>query len=640
MILNKLLCFMLAISIMITSTRVVYASDASNLFQTGGIQVKQDVYQMKDGKRVRIDHSKFYIGQTMSYVVDITNKMNASYVRVYARIILDGEDLPNNYLVGIPDTWIQKGEYWYNIVPMQKKEKNNFCTGIFLPDSLSGKTLDIVTRVEAIQEYGFKPDFNSDEPFEGILIEDTKVSGDASTPDVVENGITFDDSLSAMIDNKDFLSGIGEIMPGQQVSDEFKVSNSSKRVIKLKLVADDNYTARPNLYNIELDIERDDTLIYDGLLHDEVFKEGLVLGTFDNEEESTFKFTISAPIELTNSDAKKASSVAWHFNSEVVAPSQGNEGGGDEDDSQSETTPSTEDTEKPDGSIPSRPDESSPNKPDESSSNKPDESSPSRPDESSPNRPDESLPSRPDGSTDDAKNPSLGTGLERPTGSVDIGTDDESKPSGNNPNKPSSGSNRHYGTGRFVSTTAINSIMYESPDPSLKKGIDGEWVLIDQEKHQWRFKFSNGMYAADGWLFIRNPYYNNLDEYSWYHFDDKYMTYGWIKGTGDIWYYGHSVSDGDLGTLVKGWHHDQEDGRDYYLDPITGIMHSGWTYIDSKWYYFAKTVDTFKQNWFWNTEVGRWFYDMLGNRPYGSMYKDEMTPDGYKVNQEGVWDIK
>lgn len=621
---NKLLCFLLAVSITITSTRVVYASDAGNLFQTGGIQVEQDVYQMKEGKRTRIDHSRFYIGQTMSYVVDITNKMNASYVRVYARIILDGKDLPNNYLVGISDNWIQKGEYWYNTVPMGKKEKINFCTGIFLPDSLSGKKLDIVTRVEAIQEFGFKPDFNSDTPFEGILIEDTKVSGeDTSVTDTENNGIEFDDSLSAMIDNKDFLSGIGELMPGEVVSDEFKVSNSSKRVVKLKLVAEDDYVTRPTLYNVELDIERDEALIYDGLLHDECFKEGLVLGTFDNEEESTFKFTISVPAELTNADAKKASSVSWHFDSEVVTPSQ-------DDKKPDETKPdSSEPESSPDNNEtkPAKPDESSPDRP-----TKPDESTSDKP-----IKPDETNQS----TSDDPKNPSYGTGLSRPTQSVD--KVDETTPSNpSKPSKPSSGGGspkRNYGTGRKVSTTAIDNVMYESPDPSLKTGIDGEWVLIDQEKHQWRFKFSNGTYAANGWLFIRNPYYNNLDEYSWYHFDAEYMTYGWIKGTGDIWYYGHAVSDGDLGTLVKGWHHDQEDGRSYYLDTITGIMKSGWTNIDGKWYYFAKTVDTFKQNWFWNTNMGRWFYDMLGNRPYGSMYKDEMTPDGYKVNQEGVWDV-
>lgn len=190
------------------------------------------------------------------------------------------------------------------------------------------------------------------------------------------------------------------------------------------------------------------------------------------------------------------------------------------------------------------------------------------------------------------------------------------------------------------SNTAIDNIVYENPDPSLKKGIDGgEWILVDDQKHLWKYEFSNGSFAKDGWIYVRNPYYNNLSEYSWYHFDtNKYMSFGWIKSKNDNWYYGHSISDGDLGTLVYGWHYDLEDNRTYYLDPISGIMQSGWQLISGKYYYFAKIEDTYKQNWFWNTAVGRWIYDMLGDRPYGSMYINEKTPDDYIVNDIGVWE--
>ena len=50
-----------------------------------------------------------------------------------------------------------------------------------------------------------------------------------------------------------------------------------------------------------------------------------------------------------------------------------------------------------------------------------------------------------------------------------------------------------------------------------------------------------------------------------------------------------------------------------------------------KFYYFTRLEETYRQNWFWNTKVGRWIYDFLGYRTYGSMFVQEETPDGYQV---------
>lgn len=611
---KRLYSFLLTVIMVIMNFMCTYASDNS-LLHTGGISVDQDVYQVNDkGKRVPIDHGKFMFGQEMSYVVDIKNKLNACYVRIHAEVLLDDESIPNTYLTGIDDTWIRKGNYYYRTVPLMKKEKVNFCSGIRLPVSLDGEKLDIITKVEAIQEYLFTPDFDADEPFCGIPIEDVSVSEDVRVPDKGEQSIKFDDSLGAIVDNKDFLKELGGVMPGQQVSDKFTVQNGSKRVLRLKMVSKDNQTTSttPTKYSIMLQINKDNKKIFDGYLYDEVFKTGLVLGTIDDNESAVFEFIIKVPVALTNEEAMKASLVNWEFDGELI-----NKPVESDKPSESETEPeqlSESESESDSGST--------------------------------------DKPTKPTDSTTEGEQPSIDTGA-RPTSPVIIEStvtdevDDTTKDELNKPdtggNKPNTGGSKPSGGGsgggRKFSDEAINNIMYESPDPTLKVGIDGEWVLINQEKQQWRFKFSNGAYAANGWLYVRNPYFNNLDEYSWYHFDDRYMSFGWIKGTGDIWYYGHEISDGDLGTLVKGWHHDKEDGRSYYLDLYTGIMKSGWTVIDGKWYYFAKTTDTFKQNWFWNTSVGRWFYDMLGNRPYGSMYREEMTPDGFLVNSDGVWGL-
>ena len=115
------------------------------------------------------------------------------------------------------------------------------------------------------------------------------------------------------------------------------------------------------------------------------------------------------------------------------------------------------------------------------------------------------------------------------------------------------------------------------------------------------------------------------------------MQFGWIRTENGNWYFCHEVSDGNLGKLKRGWHLDGSDKRTYYLDPVTGIMQTGWRKIGEQMYYFTPLEFTKRQNWFWNTEIGRWLYDFLGYRTYGSMYQNEITPDGYYVDENGVW---
>ncbi len=69
-------------------------------------------------------------------------------------------------------------------------------------------------------------------------------------------------------------------------------------------------------------------------------------------------------------------------------------------------------------------------------------------------------------------------------------------------------------------------------------------------------------------------------------------------------------------------------------------MLSGWQEIDGHSYYFAMAADVPKQTWFWkilgDTGFGKRVYEYLGYRIFGSMYVNEQTPDGQKVNEAGM----
>ncbi len=201
-----------------------------------------------------------------------------------------------------------------------------------------------------------------------------------------------------------------------------------------------------------------------------------------------------------------------------------------------------------------------------------------------------------------------------------------------------SGSSSYRSSGGSFSTRAVT--LYSSPQ---EKGnpMEGKWELVNAENHTWKYRNSSGYYVKNGWIYVRNPYSPKQEPYDWFRFDkDGIMTVGWYVADNGVWYYCHEVSDGNLGMLVKGWHEDSQDGKKYYLDKKTGIMLSGWQEIDGHSYYFATASEVPQQSWFWktlgDTGLGKWVYERLGYRSFGSMYVNERTPDGQRVNEAGI----
>lgn len=79
------------------------------------------------------------------------------------------------------------------------------------------------------------------------------------------------------------------------------------------------------------------------------------------------------------------------------------------------------------------------------------------------------------------------------------------------------------------------------------------------------------------------------------------------------------------GFLITGWYYDEATGWWYYLDSGTGEMAIGWRYIGEKWYYLNPVP------------AGSAGNTGIAPRPQGAMYRNEMTPDGYWVDESGAW---
>ncbi len=187
---------------------------------------------------------------------------------------------------------------------------------------------------------------------------------------------------------------------------------------------------------------------------------------------------------------------------------------------------------------------------------------------------------------------------------------------------------------------------YKTIDTALKKGIDyGNWKK--DKDGLWKYIRSDGAYLKSGFAFIKDTRADNANNpasYHWYFFDENgRLIIGWIRSEDEAWYHSHEAEDEFTGAVESGWIYSSEDKALYYTSEIDAVMKSGWWGFESEdgktveYYFFARLKDTYRQNWFFNTGIGRWLYDRLGYRSYGSMYRAEKTPDGYLVGADGRW---
>lgn len=493
--------------------------------KTGGIAIQLNCWEETENS-VREQYQKqpeLLPREKMSYVMEVQNLGSDAWIRLQVKFLeksdLNSTIVDETWLYGIGNEWIKKGNYWYYTKPLKRGERVDFCKGIQVPDLTDlpqKRMIQVISWAEAIQAEHITPDFASQNPFKGNLIEgSTGQIGDFNDIDGFQ--IQYSNGADTVVFADELFSEATELMPGDKMTDVIVIKNSETEKIRIRLKEEGAGLISPLTSALQLKIRRAGKELYNGSFMDQTLKNGIVLGTFSGKTEEKLEFELFLPMEAGNKTAFQKVQASLMFSAE-----------------RADSQKTKDDTEK----------------------------------------------------------------IEN-----------------------------------------LENMMYPYPDPSVEYGVSGgSWKLINKEQHQWEYWFDNGEKAKDGWLYLYNPYSPDENKNNWFCFNENgLMQFGWIKSKSENWYFCHERSDGNLGILIRGWHHDQDDKRDYYLDPVTGIMQSGWRLIDGEFYYFTPLEETKRQNWFWNTGIGRWLYDFLGYRTYGSMFRNEKTPDGYFVNESGVW---
>lgn len=162
----------------------------------------------------------------------------------------------------------------------------------------------------------------------------------------------------------------------------------------------------------------------------------------------------------------------------------------------------------------------------------------------------------------------------------------QSSSSGRDKSSGSGATRRDSVRGRTNSTTGI---LTGTANSTVNDG-KSHWM---QDEHGWWLRFADSSYPK-----AEKRGTNGI-------------AYAWEQVNGNWWAFDES------GYIKTGWMRDEDYGGWFYLDPEHG-MQTGWVLIDGKWHYFHPTSDGRK----------------------GILYVGRLTPDGYYVDENGVWDGK
>ena len=135
--------------------------------------------------------------------------------------------------------------------------------------------------------------------------------------------------------------------------------------------------------------------------------------------------------------------------------------------------------------------------------------------------------------------------------------------------------------------------------------VKGEWV---QDKNGWWFRYSNGTWPANEWVFIGGY---------WYYFNNNgYRETGWLNLNGVKYYLNEN------GQMITGW--KQFDNTWYYFNQ-SGVMQTGWVAVGGTWYYLDSDG---KMATGWKNLNEKWYYLSAS----GAMYTGVQSVDGKTYN--------
>lgn len=305
--------------------------NVKNEINTGAVKIELNEYSKgNDGNEVLYGEviPNVLPGQVISLIPRISNLGDSSYVR--AKIGYSNSDnstvtLTQDEIDGIDAKWVKRGDYWYYTEPLKSGENVDIFKTVTIPKNLSndyqGKEFKLDVTAEAVQAENFKPNFDSDSPWNGI--EAKKASVDNYKTDKIQTNnsskVEYENNADSYINVPDsFFNRLGRILPGDVLIEEVTIQNKTSKEVEYFVSTDKGKelsdVETELLEKIKLNISLDNKKIYDGKLYK---IDNLSLGKYTKNDLSKLIFTIEVPEDLENEYANLSATLSWKFSVKI-----------------------------------------------------------------------------------------------------------------------------------------------------------------------------------------------------------------------------------------------------------------------------------------------------------------------------------
>lgn len=261
-------------------------------------------------------------GEEISLVPRVNNLGIECYLRMSITYTIKNEKYNElDYINGNYSTWEYKDGYYYYGSIFNKNDSIDLFNKLSIPDNLTNKhqgtKVVVHIVVEAIQAKNF------DGNWDNVLIKKS-IERSYDINDHGESTVIYENNADKYLSLDDhFFDNLGGLLPGDSVSEDVKILNSSKNDIKYYLSVESNDltdSERKLLENINLIIKTKDgkVLSTNKLLN----VKNISLGDYKPGEGENLVLEISLPKELDNEFSKILTKVLWKFSLETLGASE------------------------------------------------------------------------------------------------------------------------------------------------------------------------------------------------------------------------------------------------------------------------------------------------------------------------------
>lgn len=277
-------------------------------------------------------------GSEINLKTKLTNKAEPAWVRVkieYPTVKNDqGLELLNDDSIRLAsDEWQLIGDYYYLNRAMKHKESIDITEKITLPNEWSGgyngEDCTIAVKAEAIQEKYFKPDFTSEDPWYGAVIETFDSTNYKPEENKTQNkhfGIIYNGGAEGLLKTEDdFFSNWERLMPGAVMTGKAEICNNMMIPVEIyfnRYAETKNKTKNSDvLEQIHLVIKNNNKEIFNDTL-DKAISEDIILKKYDAGENSILSYELSIPEDAGNVIAQQEFTDFWTFSVKEYLPKQ------------------------------------------------------------------------------------------------------------------------------------------------------------------------------------------------------------------------------------------------------------------------------------------------------------------------------